>query len=237
MTYSSRTNPFGVLNRLGGFLFATSMASFMYFSSSSMGILSRLASELLSLKSHIIFSVYCSPFKEHCKFKKWAVFNISTLAKIFSRRHITILFFLIFHREKGFDSSCKLSPTETICMNFQILFSGKNKKNINLSSAQLAQRVEKVKKTWTITRENNPYRTCGQHILAVWSRLSLCFQPLKSQFAPYDILICFCIFRENDAWRNTWIVCLAKGNKFGSRFFPFRAHPFSGVSSSSFILE
>ena len=144
MTYSSRTNPFGVLNRLGGFLFATSMASFMYFSSSSMGILSRLASELLSLKSHIIFSVYCSPFKKHCKFKKLAVFNISTLAKIFSRRHIIIFFFLFFT-----ESSCKfkLSPTETICINFQILFSGKNKKNVNLSSAQLAQRVEKVRKT------------------------------------------------------------------------------------------
>ena len=37
--------------------------------------------------------------------------------------------------------SCKLSPLETICMRSQILFSGKNKKNItNLSSAELARR-------------------------------------------------------------------------------------------------
>ena len=34
---------------------------------------------------------------------------------------------------------------ETICMKCQILFSGKNKKNItNLSSAEFAQRVVKV---------------------------------------------------------------------------------------------
>ena len=34
---------------------------------------------------------------------------------------------------------------ETICMKCQILFSGKNRKNINLSSAELAQRVVMVK--------------------------------------------------------------------------------------------
>ena len=33
----------------------------------------------------------------------------------------------------------------SICMKFQILFSRKNKKNINLSSAELAQRVVMVK--------------------------------------------------------------------------------------------
>ena len=39
-----------------------------------------------------------------------------------------------------------VSPLETICMNRQILFSGKNKKNIsNLLSAELAERVVKVK--------------------------------------------------------------------------------------------
>ena len=38
-----------------------------------------------------------------------------------------------------------MSPKETICMKCQILFSGKNKKNIiNLSSAENAQRVVKV---------------------------------------------------------------------------------------------
>ena len=35
-------------------------------------------------------------------------------------------------------------PKETICMKCQILFSGANKKNINFSSAENAQRVVKV---------------------------------------------------------------------------------------------
>ena len=70
----------------------------------------------------------------------------STLGKIFTRRHFEIFFFLILQKT-GFDISCKLSPMKIICMQCQILFSGKNKKNIiNLSSAELAQRVVKVKK-------------------------------------------------------------------------------------------
>ena len=71
--------------------------------------------------------------------------------KIFSRRH-TEIFFLFSHRiqlspflKTGFAISCKMSPLETICMKCQILFSGKNKKYYNLSSAELAQRVVKVK--------------------------------------------------------------------------------------------
>ena len=38
--------------------------------------------------------------------------------------------FLIFSQKTGFDSLCKLSPIEmeTICLNCQLLFSGKNKK-------------------------------------------------------------------------------------------------------------
>ena len=56
-----------------------------------------------------------------------------------------MLFVLIFQKSE-YDVSCKLSPMETICMKCQIMFSGKNKKNIiNLSSAELAQRVVKVK--------------------------------------------------------------------------------------------
>ena len=54
--------------------------------------------------------------------------------------------FSYFFQKTEFDISCKLSPLETICMKCQILFSGKNKKNIiNLSSAELAQGVVKVK--------------------------------------------------------------------------------------------
>ena len=54
-------------------------------------------------------------------------------------------YFSYFSQKTGFDISCKLSPIKTICMKCQILFSGKNKKNINLSSAELAKRVVKVK--------------------------------------------------------------------------------------------
>ena len=54
-------------------------------------------------------------------------------------------YFSYFSQKTGFDISCKLSK-ETICMKCQIQFSGKNKKNIiNLSSAENAQRVVKVK--------------------------------------------------------------------------------------------
>ena len=46
----------------------------------------------------------------------------------------------------GTTTELTLSTLETICMKCQILFSGKNKKNIiNLSSAENAQRVVKVK--------------------------------------------------------------------------------------------
>ena len=41
-----------------------------------------------------------------------------------------VIFLLIFSQKIGFDISCKLSALETICMKCQILFSGKNKKNI-----------------------------------------------------------------------------------------------------------
>ena len=70
--------------------------------------------------------------------------TLNTLGKIFSRQHFEI-FFSYFSQKTGYDISCKLSPKETVCMKCQILFSGKNKKNIiNLSSAKNAQRVVKV---------------------------------------------------------------------------------------------
>ena len=51
-------------------------------------------------------------------------------------------YFLIFARKQ--DLACH--ARETICMKCPLLFSGKNKKNlINLSSAELAKRVVKVK--------------------------------------------------------------------------------------------
>ena len=52
------------------------------------------------------------------------------------------MFFFLFSQKTGFDISYKLSSVETICMKCQILFSGKNEKNIiNLSSAELTNRV------------------------------------------------------------------------------------------------
>ena len=73
---------------------------------------------------------------------KWFdVLNLSALGKFFSRRHIEI-FFLIFPRkqELAFHSNC------LHCIKCQNLFSWKeNRKNINLSSTELAQRVVKVK--------------------------------------------------------------------------------------------
>ena len=52
----------------------------------------------------------------------------STVDKNFSRRHLE--YFSFFSQKTGFDISCKLSPLETICMKCQILFPGKNKKNV-----------------------------------------------------------------------------------------------------------
>ena len=62
---------------------------------------------------------------------------LSTLGKIFSRRLTEN--FSYFSQKTGFDIPCKLSPMETICMKCQILFSEKNKKKINLLSAELAK--------------------------------------------------------------------------------------------------
>ena len=54
--------------------------------------------------------------------------------------------YFFFFWKTGFDISCKLFPLETICMKYQNLFSGKSMKNlINVSSAELAKRVVKVK--------------------------------------------------------------------------------------------
>ena len=67
-------------------------------------------------------------------------FRLSILDKIFSRQHTEIFF--LFSQKTDTYISYKMSPLGTICMKWQILFSGKNV--INLSSAELAQRVVKV---------------------------------------------------------------------------------------------
>ena len=57
-------------------------------------------------------------------------FNTYHVMGRFSRQQ-TFDIFLIFSSEIGSDTSCKLSPKETICMKCQILFSRKNKKKIS----------------------------------------------------------------------------------------------------------
>ena len=83
------------------------------------------------------------------------VLTLSTLGKIFSRRHIEI-FFLIFP-ENRINISCKLFP-ETICMKRQILFSGKTEKNItNLSPAELAKSAKRYCLKRALGRNNLPW--------------------------------------------------------------------------------
>ena len=76
-------------------------------------------------------------------FTQWVKLIIALWVK-FSADDI-LKYFSYFSQKTGYDISSKLSPKETICLKCQILFSGKNKKNIiNLSSAENAQRVVKV---------------------------------------------------------------------------------------------
>ena len=71
--------------------------------------------------------------------------TLCMLGKNFSRQYLEIFFFYFSYKIE-FDTSCKLSPKETICMKCQILFSRKNKKNItSLSSAESALSVVSVK--------------------------------------------------------------------------------------------
>ena len=81
------------------------------------------------------------------------IIMLSMLGNNISRQHIEI-FFSYFFQKTGFDISRKLSQMETICIKCQILFSGKNKKNIiDLLSAGFAQKVVKVKPGGTTTMD------------------------------------------------------------------------------------
>ena len=50
---------------------------------------------------------------------QWVKISVNDILKYFSKKI-------------GFGISCKLSPMETVCMTFQILFSRKNKKKLSL---------------------------------------------------------------------------------------------------------
>ena len=59
-----------------------------------------------------------------------------------------LVIFFIFAQETGFDIACKLSPLEAICMKCQILFSGKNKKNMSIFCLlKILPRMLSVKRT------------------------------------------------------------------------------------------
>ena len=82
--------------------------------------------------------------------------NAHHSGKKFQQTTIRNIFFYLSHKTI-FDISCNLSPVETICMKYQILFCGKNMKNIiNLSSADLALRLVKVNHYHTVGNMSRP---------------------------------------------------------------------------------
>ena len=69
-----------------------------------------------------------------------------------------MFFFFFFLKKTGFDIPCKLSPLETLCIKYQILFSRENKKKISICHVlNILPRVlsingtEKMKKWWYIS--------------------------------------------------------------------------------------
>ena len=68
-------------------------------------------------------------------FRVSTLFLITRLACWVKNSAHDILIFPLFFHKIGFDSSCKLS-LGTICMKYQCLFFGTNKKDISLSSAE-----------------------------------------------------------------------------------------------------
>ena len=65
------------------------------------------------------------------------------LGNNFIRRHFEI--FSYCSQKVGIDILCRLSPLQTICMKSESPFLEKISENINLYSAEFAQRVVKVK--------------------------------------------------------------------------------------------
>ena len=75
-------------------------------------------------------SLHCLPFSQTV----FDIINTEHALGRFSRRQIDVCLF--FPQKTGSGMSCKLSPKETICMKFQILFSGKMRKYFKMSSAE-----------------------------------------------------------------------------------------------------
>ena len=88
--------------------------------------------------SHFIILVY---FRRFCCYFMSVNFTILWVNSadgklvIFSSFFFIFFYFLVYFfyfQETEFDYSCKLSPMETLCMKFQILFTWKNKKNVSI---------------------------------------------------------------------------------------------------------
>ena len=121
---------------------------------------------------------------------------LNTLGKNFSRQHFEI--FSYFPQKTGFYISCRLSP---ICMKCLILFSGKNKKNItNLSSAELAQKVVKVRSDVKIHKVHFFWRNkknITRIIPLIWSYghafLRICKNFCMPQLQVWFLQSCSCL--------------------------------------------
>ena len=76
---------------------------------------------------------------------KYPDFQQMTL-KYFFFIYLFFFFFIFFFLQKiGFDISCKLSLTETICMKCQILFYRKKINKMSISYAEFAHSIINVK--------------------------------------------------------------------------------------------
>ena len=107
-------------------------------------------------------------------------------------------YFSYFSWKTGFVISCKLSPMETICMKCCILFSVKNKKIIiNLSSAELAQRVVRVIKRKAKTPKVN-------HMYLIYY-LQQVGKRVSALSFIYLILIYFSCFSSGRPWWLSWM--------------------------------
>ena len=83
----------------------------------------------------------------------------------------------------------QIAPLESICMKWQILFSGKIRKNIiNFSSAEFVQRVVKVKQMKTYT--NNSRKSSNiSYLFHSWKKSTIVSTPTGLfKFIKYQLL-------------------------------------------------
>ena len=123
---------------------------------------------------------------------------LSALSKIFSRQHRNI--FLIFPRKQNFTfhADCQI-----ICMKWNVkpCFLGKKKENItNLSSAELAKRVVKVKlKCITCcTVRTGSLRFSPILLFAYMNELMSCWNSIYLSFATLRIQISWLLKKQTD---------------------------------------